>query len=222
MKKNIILEKIYYSFNNEAPIINNLSFEFPSGQTIAILGHSGCGKSTLLQMISGILKPISGNITIDNNKDLLGNIFAAPDEVLEGVIEKSKILGINEYIDFYPNELSGGLKQRAAFLRTIIQKSEFILLDEPFASLDAITRMELYIWLEQLKKYIKKSIILVTHDIDEAIFLSDKVIIMGSGKNNFRFQKDISMPHPRSSNINMSGEFLEIRKDLYCRLEEVR
>ena len=74
MKKNIILEKIYYSFNNEAPIINNLSFEFPSGQTIAILGHSGCGKSTLLQMISGILKPISGNITIDNNKDLLGNI----------------------------------------------------------------------------------------------------------------------------------------------------
>ena len=69
---------------------------------------------------------------------------------------------------------------------------------------------------------IKKSIILVTHDIDEAIFLSDKVIIMGSGKNNFRFQKDISMPHPRSSNINMSSEFLEIRKDLYCRLEEVR
>ena len=180
MKKNIILEKIYYSFNNEAPIINNLSFEFPSGQTIAILGHSGCGKSTLLQMISGILKPISGNITIDNNKDLLGNIsymqqndllfpwLTVKENVLlplkilgdksqssyDDVIEKSKILGINEYIDFYPNELSGGLKQRAAFLRTIIQRSEFILLDEPFASLDAITRMELYIWLEQLKKFI--------------------------------------------------------------------
>ena len=153
MKKNIILEKIYYSFNNEAPIINNLSFEFPSGQTIAILGHSGCGKSTLLQMISGILKPISGNITIDNNKDLLGNIsymqqndllfpwLTVKENVLlplkilgdksqssyDDVIEKSKILGINEYIDFYPNELSGGLKQRAAFLRTIIQRSEFIL-----------------------------------------------------------------------------------------------
>ena len=166
-------------------------------------------------MISGILKPISGNIMIDNNKDLLGNIsymqqndllfpwLTVKENVLlplkilgdksqssyDDVIEKSKILGINEYIDFYPNELSGGLKQRAAFLRTIIQRSEFILLDEPFASLDAITRMELYIWLEQLKKYIKKSIILVTHDIDEAIFLSDKVIIMGSGKNNFRFQK---------------------------------
>ena len=248
MKKNIILEKIYYSFNNEVPIINDLSFEFPSGQTVAILGHSGCGKSTLLQMISGILKPISGNIMIDNNKDLLGNIsymqqndllfpwLTVKENVLlplkilgdksqssyDDVIEKSKILGINEYIDFYPNELSGGLKQRAAFLRTIIQRSEFILLDEPFASLDAITRMELYIWLEQLKKYIKKSIILVTHDIDEAIFLSDKVIIMGSGKNNFRFQKDISMPHPRGSNINMSSQFLEIRKDLYSKLKEVK
>ena len=114
------------------------------------------------------------------------------------------------------------MKQRAAFLRTIIQRSEFILLDEPFASLDAITRMELYIWLEQLKKYIKKSIILVTHDIDEAIFLSDKVIVMGSGENNFRFQKDISMPHPRGSNINMSSQFLEIRKDLYSKLKEVK
>ena len=69
-------------------------------------------------------------------------------------------------------------------------------------------RDRLYIWLEQLKKYIKKSIILVTHDIDEAIFLSDKVIVMGSGKNNFRFQKDISMPHPRGSNINMSSHCL--------------
>ena len=118
--------------------------------------------------------------------------------------------------------LSGGERRRTEIARALATDPKFVLLDEPFASLDAITRMELYIWLEQLKKYIKKSIILVTHDIDEAIFLSDKVIIMGSGKNNFRFQKDISMPHPRSSNINMSSEFLEIRKDLYCRLEEVR
>jgi len=91
----------------------------------------------------------------------------------DDMIEKSNILGIYEYLSFYPNELSGGLKQRVAFLRTILQDSEFILLDEPFASLDAIKRIEIYSWIEKLKDYINKSIILVTHDIEEALFLSD-------------------------------------------------
>ena len=205
--KNIILEKIYYSFNNEAPIINNLSFEFPNGQTIAILGHSGCGKSTLLQMISGILRPISGNIMIDNNKDLLGNIsymqqndllfpwLTVKENVLlplkilgdksqssyDDVIEKSKILGINEYIDFYPNELSGGLKQRAAFLRTIIQRSEFILLDEPFAGIDPIAVSDLKNTILNLNKK-NIGVLISDHNVRDTMNICSKVFIVSKGK----------------------------------------
>ena len=138
------------------------------------------------------------------------------------ILDKAKILGIEEYLEFFPHELSGGLKQRVSLLRTILQNSEFILLDEPFASLDAITRLELYSWIEKINKHINKSIILVTHDIEEAIFLSDHVIIMSPGKNNFRYELPINLKHPRNSNITITNEFFNLKKLLLKNLRMVR
>ena len=225
-----------------------MSFNFPFGKTIAILGHSGCGKSTLLQMISGILNPSTGKIKLNGSTKRLGKIaYMQQNDLLlpwltvqenlmlyfkikktntknnfKDMLEKAKILGIEEYLQFFPNELSGGLKQRVSLLRTILQNSEFILLDEPFASLDAITRLELYSWIERIKKLINKSIILVTHDIEEAIFLSDQVIIMASGENNFRYDLSINLEHPRNTKITITNEFINLKKLLLENLRKVK
>jgi len=201
-----------------------------------------------LELISGVKKPQKGEIILENHENRLGEIaymqqkdlllpwLNVKENVLlplkiknkvnsksyEGMIEKSKILGIYKFLSYYPSELSGGLRQRVAFLRTILQDSNFILLDEPFASLDAIKRFEIYNWIENLKDYINKSIILVTHDIDEAIFLSDQVIVMDSGKNNFKLTMDIKMPHPRKSNFILENKFIEQKKYLIKKLDEVK
>ena len=103
-----------------------------------------------------------------------------------------------------------------------MQDSEFILLDEPFASLDSIKRLEIYNWIETHKDYINKSIILVTHDIDEAIFLSDQIIIMDSGEENFKFMIDINMSHPRESSVIIEKDFINQKRILIEKLDEVK
>ena len=138
------------------------------------------------------------------------------------VLGKAKILGIENVLDYYPMQLSGGMKQRVAFLRTILQDSDFILLDEPFASLDAIRRLELYNWIENIKEKINKSFILVTHDIEEAIYLSDIVIIMIPGSNNFIHVKNITIPHPRKNSIITSQKFVKYKKQLLEDLQNVK
>lgn len=225
-----------------------MSHSFPKNKTVSIIGHSGCGKSTLLQLISGVKKPLKGKIVLENHQNRLGEIaymqqkdlllpwLNVKENVLlplkiknkinsksyDDMIEKSKILGIYKFLTYYPSELSGGLRQRVAFLRTILQDSNLILLDEPFASLDAIKRLEIYNWIENLKDYINKSIILVTHDIEEAIFLSDQIIVMDSGKNNFKFIVDIKTPHPRNTNFIVENKFIELKKEFIKKLDEVK
>ena len=199
-------------------------------------------------MISGILEPTDGEIKLNNCSNRLGKIaymqqkdlllpwLTVKENVMlplkinknnsinnfNDMLDKAKILGIEKYLELFPHELSGGLKQRVSLLRSILQNSEFILLDEPFASLDAITRLELYSWIEKINKHINKSIILVTHDIEEAIFLSDHVIIMSSGKNNFRYELPINLKHPRNASITITDEFFNLKKLLLKNLRMVR
>ena len=103
-----------------------------------------------------------------------------------------------------------------------MQDSDFILLDEPFASLDSIKRLEIYNWIETHKDYINKSIILVTHDIDEAIFLSDQIIVMDSGEANFKFMIDINMTHPRETSVIVEKDFINQKRILIEKLDEVK
>ena len=192
---------------SDKPIINDLSLNINNGEFVSILGPSGCGKSTLLNIFAGILKPQSGEILIDNKKyekanqhfaympqnDLLlpwktildnvclyGEIHHHKKEITETALHQMEKFGLKGCENKYPDELSGGMRQRAAFLRTTLCKADIYLLDEPFGALDVITRGDMQDWLAELCSNLKKTIILVTHDTDEAIYLSDRILILGA------------------------------------------
>ncbi len=187
-------------------VIRNLSFEVKDGEFISILGPSGCGKSTLLNILAGILQPQEGEILIDgirvskmsrsfaympqndlllpwktilDNVCLYGEIHHCREQMKESAREKMALFGLEGCEDKYPDELSGGMRQRAAFLRTTLCEADIYLLDEPFGALDVITRGDMQDWLRELCSTLKKTILLVTHDTDEAIYLSDRILVMG-------------------------------------------
>ena len=188
-------------------IIRNLSFSVPDGAFISILGPSGCGKSTLLNVLSGLLKPQSGEIRIDDvpvrgtsrelaympqndllfqwrtildNVCLYGEIHHQKKEMRQTALQQMARFGLAGCENKYPDELSGGMRQRAAFLRTTLCEAGIYLLDEPFGALDVITRSDMQDWLRELCTGLHRTILLVTHDTDEAIYLSDRILILGA------------------------------------------
>ena len=188
-------------------IIKDLSFSVPDGAFISILGPSGCGKSTLLNVLSGLLKPESGEIRIDgepvhgtsrelaympqndllfpwrtilDNVCLYGEIHHQKKEMRQVALQQMARFGLAGCENKYPDELSGGMRQRAAFLRTTLCEAGIYLLDEPFGALDVITRSDMQDWLRELCTGLHRTILLVTHDTDEAIYLSDKILILGA------------------------------------------
>ena len=187
-------------------ILNDININLKKGEIISILGASGCGKSTLLNIIAGFIKPTSGEVLKDG-VNITGKIsetaYMLQDDLLlpyktifENVIlpitikglltteKKSevlnlfKIFGLEGYENFYPKEISGGMKQRAALLRTYLCGTDIYLFDEPFSKLDSITRDNMRVWFLEIWKKIHSSAIFITHDIDEAIILSDRIYIM--------------------------------------------
>ncbi|MBF0980169.1 MAG: ABC transporter ATP-binding protein [Clostridiales bacterium] len=186
-------------------IITNVNFSVADGEFVSILGESGSGKSTLLKVISGILPAARGEIFVDDEKvTKISKHFAyMPQDdlllpwwnIMQNVCLAAKIsgdlptaekrakklleeFGLAEYKNSYPKELSGGMRQRIAFLRTALSSADIWMLDEPFAALDVITRGELQDWLLDLREKISNTVLLVTHDIEEAIYLSDKIYII--------------------------------------------
>ncbi len=194
-------------------ILDEVNFSLREGDFVSIVGPSGCGKSTFLELLAGITKPDSGNIVYRGTDitgasghlgympqddllfpwlDLSENILL-PVRVKKGDLKAarrriSELLpefGLAEHSRHLPYQLSGGLKQRAAFLRTYMTGASVLLLDEPFASLDAITRKQMQAWLKEITSRLGTTVILVTHDISEAIFLSGKVHLMRSKPGTF-------------------------------------
>ena len=186
-------------------IITNVNFSVADGEFVSILGESGSGKSTLLKVISGMLPAARGEIFVDEEKVAqISKRFAyLPQDdvrlpwwnIMQNVCLAAKIsgdlptaekrakklleeFGLAEYKNSYPKELSGGMRQRIAFLSTALSSADIWMLDEPFAALDVITRGELQDWLLDLRKKISNTVLLVTHDIEEAIYLSDKIYII--------------------------------------------
>lgn len=187
-------------------ILRNVDFEMREQSFVCVVGSSGCGKSTFLELLAGITRPDSGEIyfrgeDITGKSGFLGympqddllfpwlNVVdnaLIPVRIKGGDIKTAQarakrllpVFGLEEHAEHLPYQLSGGLRQRAAFLRTCMMETELLLLDEPFASLDAITRLQLQNWLGVISRELKLSIILVTHDINEAIKLGDEVRVM--------------------------------------------
>lgn len=192
-----------------SPVLRGINLEIENEDFISIVGASGCGKSTLLELLSGISLPDSGDIYYENElitgktgilgympqDDLLFPWLKAIDNILlpiriqgkdiriyrQKAIELLPVFGLSSFADYLPWQLSGGLRQRVALARTYMTGSKVLLLDEPLANLDAITRTALQDWLGEVVRNLKLAVILVTHDIDEAIKLSKRIEVMKAG-----------------------------------------
>lgn len=188
--------------------LDNISLEVKDGEFVAVLGPSGCGKSTLLNIVSGLISPDQGQVII-GNEDWTGrtgrvsymqqkDLLLPSRNILDNVIIPLLLKGIKKnrardvahsfFADFglegfecyYPDQLSGGMRQRAALLRTYLFASDILLLDEPFASLDAINRRKMQLWLKELRLNYPSSVLFVTHDIDEALILADRIYVFSA------------------------------------------
>lgn len=226
------------SFEGET-ILEKMNMEAEEGEFVSILGPSGCGKSTFLNIMAGLVKADSGQVFIDDDvvdgisehfaympqQDLLFSWKTIMDNVclygrIHGDVKNAKTQAINNFEKFglagyenkYPDQLSGGMRQRAAFLRTALCKADILLLDEPFGALDVITRGDMQDWLLDIRKELGRTMILVTHDIDEAIYLSDKVMVLSGKPASVKKEIVINQKH---RNKEWLFEQHEIRKEIY-------
>jgi len=236
----LIIKNLSLSFDQE--VIKNISLEVFDMEIVSVIGPSGCGKSSLFNIISGILIQDKGVIKIDGLEEKqrqgkFGYMFQEPLlfpwlKVLENVMlgyevkglakNEAKIKALDllkkfnlfEYAGFYPDSLSGGMKQKVALLRTTAFNSSLLLLDEPFGSLDAITRSSLHLYLLEIWKKLKLTIIITTHDIREAIFLSDKIYVLSKKPATVVDCLETNLPRPRKINNLTSSKFVELEKKL--------
>lgn len=224
---------------DEEPLFKGLSFEVEAGEFVSILGPSGCGKSTVLNLLAGILTPESGSMVVDGapisgmssrfaympQNDLLfpwktimqnvclhGRLHGAEKAAQAKARALFGLFGLAGYEDAWPGDLSGGMRQRAAFLRTALCDADILLLDEPFGALDVISRGDMQDWLVSMKRHLGRTCLLVTHDIDEAIFLSDRILVLGGRPADIRSEYRIVEDRRTRDWLYSQGE---LRKQLH-------
>lgn len=224
-------------------ILDNLSLNVNEGEFLTILGPSGSGKSTIFHLIGGILSPDGGSIQLNGKeingrkgfisympqtpsllpwRTILDNVLLGQE--LQGMKEPEKArqmlirAGLEEYIDSYPQELSGGMKQRAAFIRALLSPQSVICLDEPFSALDEITREDMQKWLLNIWQDYKKTIIFITHNIDEALFLSDRIVVLSEKPAFIKEEITIPFSRPRKESLLLEDEFLAWKRRIYYAL----
>ena len=212
------------------------------GEFVSVVGPSGCGKSTLFNIVSGILAPSAGRVYIDGRdvtgttghsgymlqKDLLlpwrtviENITLGaalhgrvPSDELDRGVALAERYGLGEFVHHYPHALSGGMRQRVALMRTLAVDRDLMLLDEPFGALDALTRTMMQRWLLDIWSRHRRTIIFVTHDIDEAIFLADRVVVMTPRPGAVREVLPVDLPRPRGVELLTAPGFSALKRHI--------
>jgi NitT/TauT family transport system ATP-binding protein len=220
--------------------LRSVSFTIAPHETVALLGPSGCGKSTLLNVIAGFQKPSAGRALLDGEEITepgpdRGVVFqehflfywlTVEDNVafglkMAGVDASTRRLKARDYVKrvgldgfelHYPDELSGGMKQRVSIARVLINNPRVLLMDEPFAALDAQTRLVMQEWLISIWEQESMSMLFITHDIDEAIMLADRVLIMGVRPGRLIDEISVGLTRPRSRDVLTSPDFIRIKK----------
>ena len=222
--------------------LQDASLKVGQGEFVTLVGPSGCGKSTLLNIACGLLQPDQGDVLLDGEpapdrlgqvaympqrdlllpwRSVLDNVLLGPelagwseDETRAEAMELMPLFGLDGFEAAMPSTLSGGMKQRAALLRTFLLHREVLLLDEPFGALDALTRARLQSWLTGIWERFRKTILFVTHDVEEAVFLSDRVFVMSLRPGTIRWQVPVPLPRPRSRDLLEQRGFLELKQSL--------
>ncbi len=237
------VKKIYNSRNGEMIALNGVSLDIHENEFICVVGPSGCGKSTLLNIIAGLLEPSSGSVYCDG-KEVKGTgtergvvfqqyalfpwmtvkknvLFGLNLQGIKGeeaekrAMKYIKMVQLEDFVDHYPKELSGGMKQRVAIARAYAVNPSVLLMDEPFGALDAQTRTQLQTELLETWEKEQKTCFFITHDVDEAIILAQKVIIMSARPGRIKEIVDIDIPYPRTQETKMDPKFLELKNHIW-------
>ena len=238
------IQKTYYNDKDSFNAIKNISFNLLDGEIISVVGKSGCGKSTLLNIISGLDKQTGGEIIFDNTDPKISYMFQQDallpyknvldnaclglelmhnknEKEIENVKNMLKEYGLKDFIYSKPNKLSGGMKQRVALIRSLAINPDLLLLDEPFSALDYYTRIKICEDVYKILKKNKVSTILITHDIGEAISISDKVVVLSSSpsivKNIYKVELDNNLSIIEKRN---SQKFNDLYKQIWRDLNE--
>jgi len=220
------------TFNGTVTALKGLELTINQGDFVSLLGPSGCGKSTALRLIAGLLRPTSGKITWTGGQEAgdLGVVFQEPtlmpwatvaqnvwlpfrlrgksySEVKDQVLDALKLVGLEKFQTSYPRELSGGMKMRVSIARALVTRPRLILMDEPFAALDEISRFKLNNDLLMLKEKIGCTVIFVTHSVFESVFLSDRIVVMATRPGRVIQELTVNEPYPRDESFRTSPEY---------------
>jgi NitT/TauT family transport system ATP-binding protein len=231
------VSRVFSTTTRTVTALDNISFDIQPGNFVAIVGPSGCGKSTLLKIISGLMTASFGTVAVAGHQvdcplENVGMVFQAPvllkwRSVLGNVLlpvefaklsvanyaDKAraliKLVGLDGFEEMYPHELSGGMQQRASLCRALVTDPQLLLMDEPFGALDAMTRDELDMELLRIWEERKKTVLFVTHSIQEAVFLSDLVFVMSARPGRLLETIAIDLPRPRTMEMMSTVKFGE-------------
>lgn len=237
----LIIDKIYFSYESGSNIFQNMTIDVNPGEFLSIIGPSGCGKTTLLNLLSGFLAPQGGSVKLRGEPIApedphFGYVFQHPtlfpwlstlENVQFGLKMEGKLnaaamrkkaqtyldlVGLSGFADYLPRQLSGGMQQRVSLARALVMEPRLLLMDEPFGALDAITREIMNDELLRLWDELGQTVVFITHDIDEAIYLSDRILVLNRPPRGIATELVSQLPRPRSQKTRTSELFWEYKK----------
>ena len=242
------LSKTFSSRKGELEAVRDFSISIDRGEVVCVVGASGCGKSTLLNLMAGFIQPTAGSILLEGSEisgieprcgmifqnyalfpwmTVLDNVSfgsrmkgVSKRERQEGAMKWIEMVGLTGFEDAYPAELSGGMQQRVALCRALANEPDVLLCDEPFAALDAMTRQIMQEELLRIVRDSKKTVLFITHSIDEALILSDRLVVMSARPGQVKAVYKNDLPHPRKLDVQLTDDFLALKREVWGLVQE--